>query len=551
MRTMRQIHRDMQSLNGFGATRDERDALDELEPTGIAELARRFPDLTPYQILALRRAKGDKQDDKRNEQQRTDDSSGSDKDAGGDGLDPERDEDADSQPGDSKQRPEPADDSAGEGSQGDAGHGNDEQVDGEDSGAGTGDDEGAEGNGRASSGNGKRRGMDDAAGGESAGGGESGRGDGAKQDKELATTKALRESEQLDGSGGQGWTDDEFGDSDEGGNEGDRRSGEDGAGDAGELDLSDLAYKPHEVRKEETGRRSAGAIGGDSGYVTFGKLTNREAIDKMRKALSRMSGGFGKFSSTPLWDYGKLLKRIVSKQDYMPAKKEDDGNPVILFLCDTSGSCHHISKQATEVAQSASILGVRGADVWVVYHDDLMATTKGAMHNGEPAQKKLEEAMKKLKNPARHTTKDILAVIRPQLVINITDFDSIKMNLDVLALGRWRTLVLDTKPDLLPAPGKYEDRPRAGLFYTPDALIDLDYYVGNSSYNDGYGKINFRSHLKGRYPQFFPERKTLDTALVMASRYLLFSFHNTSISAICASIDAYASPDRLARLTVR
>jgi hypothetical protein len=267
-----------------------------------------------------------------------------------------------------------------------------------------------------------------------------------------------------------------------------------------------------------------------------------------------MSGGFGKFVTTPLWDYNKLLKRIVSKQDYMPAKKEDDGNPVILFLCDTSGSCRDISEESTKVAHSASVLGVRGADVWVVFHDDLEAVTDNAMHNGKAIEPELKRRIDKLKEHV-NMTQDILAVVRPQLVVSITDMDSIKMNMDVLALGRWRTLILDTN---VGNHGRKMPTTDVGLFYTIDALIRTNQCVGTSSYCTE--KYRMEDHLYGRetvsyasrhHNIYFPTKETLEKAIILANRHLLFSFHNASIAAICASIDAYASPDRLARLTVR
>lgn len=241
----------------------------------------------------------------------------------------------------------------------------------------------------------------------------------------------------------------------------------------------------------------------------------------------------------------------------MPAKREDDGNPVILFLCDTSGSCDEISEQSTKVAQSASILGVRGADVWVVFHDDLTATTQDAMHNGKHVQDDLERRIDRLKEHG-NLTQDILRAIRPQLVINITDMDSIKMNMDVLALGKWKTLVLDTY-DWRERWGGVRITPERGRFYTTNALIRDRHVVGYSSYYDESPLmenhilgIGVSDYIRKRYhTDTFPNEKTLQQAITMSNRYLLWSFHNTDVASICASINDYASPDRLTRLTVR
>lgn len=568
MRTLREIHKQVQEMKG--CTREEYDTLEMIDPKwNAAALARQYPDLTPYQILALRRAKGDKNEhaDKTTDEPKTEGERTDSSDSPSDGEDGE--------PGDSEQRPEPADDSAGAGDKWSAGRRTDvddgapderpgheddgdrgdEQSDsqpGNDSDEGTGDGEGASGSGTN-------------------GDADSSAGDGARPGRAGNPDRDGTESEAGDGEqDGSGDSSDSDSEADGGGSTesawpGSSGTSADGAGDNGEdypdsahdeVDLSDVQFG----KGDDSGTETVGKwIGGESGFVTYANLSDKEATHKMRMALARMSGGFGKFVTTPLWDYGKLVRRIASKQDYMPAKKEDDGNPVILFLCDTSGSCDHISKQATTVAHSASVLGVRGADVWVVYHDDLRAHTIRAMHNGKDAAKELDARISKLKVRAANETQDILSVIRPQLVINITDIDSIKLCMDDLALGGWRTLVLDTFTEKDYYGRRYCDgpSPRAGLFYTLDALSDE--YVGISSYSD-FGRESastMRQYVNGSNCEAYgrkyyaPNPETLPRATVMANRYLLWSFHNDSISTICQNIDTYASPDRLARLIVR
>lgn len=314
-----------------------------------------------------------------------------------------------------------------------------------------------------------------------------------------------------------------------------------------------------------------GGYGGKGSIVSRAAESSKATITMMRQALAHMSGGFAT-KTTPLWDNGKLVRRLASSQDYMPAKKEEDGNPVILFLCDMSGSCAAISEASTEVASSASKLGVRGADVWVMQHSDLDIDVSSAIHNGKrvgtPQMRELMDAVNNrtadqfglISSSARYNYRSIAAV-KPNLVINISDMDSIALMIDVLAMGKFNTLMLshdlysyenrwhrvgpysEAHDDVLA--GKLKE-PQFGLFYSTRALLDKRYITCRSSYCNG---IELSEHLKPGEDR--PKVKDMGTAKRLSNRYTLWSFGNDTVAKICYNISNFATTDRLQRLIVR
>ena len=85
----------------------------------------------------------------------------------------------------------------------------------------------------------------------------------------------------------------------------------------------------------------------------------------MRNALSKLSGGFDT-RLTPQYDSVKLIKRLSTARDYSIARREEDGNPTVLFIGDNSPSCAHMVAQMTQILLYASKLGTRGCDVWLL-----------------------------------------------------------------------------------------------------------------------------------------------------------------------------------------
>lgn len=71
---------------------------------------------------------------------------------------------------------------------------------------------------------------------------------------------------------------------------------------------------------------------------------------------------------SPRRDYTEFCVRLKTYRNPQPARKEEEGRPVILLLADVSGSCASFSEESVKVAKAASKLGIQGTDILVVSH---------------------------------------------------------------------------------------------------------------------------------------------------------------------------------------
>ena len=88
----------------------------------------------------------------------------------------------------------------------------------------------------------------------------------------------------------------------------------------------------------------------------------------LRQKLGKLIGGEG--VNSPRYDKKKFVKRLLSSQNPSPARKVEEGRPVILLMADVSGSCSSFSDHSLVVIKAASKLGVAGADVIVLTHSN-------------------------------------------------------------------------------------------------------------------------------------------------------------------------------------
>jgi hypothetical protein len=128
---------------------------------------------------------------------------------------------------------------------------------------------------------------------------------------------------------------------------------------------------------------------------------------------------------TPLWDYPKLVRRVVTKQDYNLAKKEQDGNPTILFIGDMSGSCRNMVVETKRILMAATKMGVRGSDVW------LLLSSNGEFEWFQQGAPELYHNGKQVDAPA----KGIFDYIKPQVIVNVGDEDSLHLMFYLQELG--------------------------------------------------------------------------------------------------------------------
>jgi hypothetical protein len=86
-----------------------------------------------------------------------------------------------------------------------------------------------------------------------------------------------------------------------------------------------------------------------------------------RQRLAALVGDSSQQNS-PRRDYTEFCVRLKTYRNPQPARKEEEGRPVILLLADVSGSCASFSEESVKVAKAASKLGIQGADILVVSH---------------------------------------------------------------------------------------------------------------------------------------------------------------------------------------
>jgi hypothetical protein len=86
-----------------------------------------------------------------------------------------------------------------------------------------------------------------------------------------------------------------------------------------------------------------------------------------RQRLAALVGDSSQQHS-PRRDYTEFCVRLKTYRNPQPARKEEEGRPVILLLADVSGSCASFSNESVKVAKAASKLGVQGTDILVVSH---------------------------------------------------------------------------------------------------------------------------------------------------------------------------------------
>ena len=86
-----------------------------------------------------------------------------------------------------------------------------------------------------------------------------------------------------------------------------------------------------------------------------------------RQRLAALIGDSSQEHS-PRRDYTEFCVRLKTYRNPQPARKEEEGRPVILLLADVSGSCASFSEESVKVAKAASKLGIQGTDILVVSH---------------------------------------------------------------------------------------------------------------------------------------------------------------------------------------
>ncbi|MFQ3638001.1 MAG: hypothetical protein SNJ57_19425 [Cyanobacteriota bacterium] len=84
---------------------------------------------------------------------------------------------------------------------------------------------------------------------------------------------------------------------------------------------------------------------------------------------------------SPRRDYTEFCVRLKTYRNPLPARREEQGRPVILVMADVSASCSSFSEQSVAVAKAASKLGVPGADVLVLSHSN--GYPEDLEHNGK------------------------------------------------------------------------------------------------------------------------------------------------------------------------
>jgi hypothetical protein len=120
----------------------------------------------------------------------------------------------------------------------------------------------------------------------------------------------------------------------------------------------------------------------EEGKLSLSNSTNNGGATASLKDVSRMSPkllklcrqrlaalvGDSNQQPSPRRDYTEFCVRLKTYRNPQPARKEEEGRPVILLLADISGSCASFSEESVKVAKAASKLGVQGADILVVSH---------------------------------------------------------------------------------------------------------------------------------------------------------------------------------------
>lgn len=86
-----------------------------------------------------------------------------------------------------------------------------------------------------------------------------------------------------------------------------------------------------------------------------------------RQRLAALVGDSSQQHS-PRREYTEFCVRLKTYRNPQPARKEEEGRPVILLLADVSGSCASFSEESVKVAKAASKLGIQDADILVVSH---------------------------------------------------------------------------------------------------------------------------------------------------------------------------------------
>lgn len=122
---------------------------------------------------------------------------------------------------------------------------------------------------------------------------------------------------------------------------------------------------------KQTARLSASAD------KTFGGVTadlkgigvDAKLLKLCRQRLAALVGD-SSHDQSPRRDYQEFCVRLQSFRNPSPARKEEQGRPVILIMADVSGSCASFSDQSVKVAIAASSLGVPGADILVLSHSN-------------------------------------------------------------------------------------------------------------------------------------------------------------------------------------
>ena len=90
-------------------------------------------------------------------------------------------------------------------------------------------------------------------------------------------------------------------------------------------------------------------------------------LNLCRQRLAALVGDSSQQHS-PRREYTEFCVRLKTYRNPQPARKEEEGRPVILLLADVSGSCASFSKESVKVAKAASKLGIQGTDILVVSH---------------------------------------------------------------------------------------------------------------------------------------------------------------------------------------
>lgn len=135
-----------------------------------------------------------------------------------------------------------------------------------------------------------------------------------------------------------------------------------------EADLAAALELPTFVGCTQKSGQKRGRSSATEYRIRSGERVQRKHIAAVRKALEEWVTSTGTQAVSMRWHGGKLATRALVKSQLHRAKREEMGQPGILVLVDTSGSCMGFSDKAARVALAISEVGMTSANIAIVTH---------------------------------------------------------------------------------------------------------------------------------------------------------------------------------------